>query len=144
MLPESAAMPPRKGLKLFQNDFKTVDFLSTFLRIDDHPAWLDGEWFDSGLIFLPFVLLWPFLGWLYHQCLNDYLGLKPRGVTTNAKQWFGKRETRWFASRSIFFVPSIIFCFTDLSLNNSCWAGAKEAHCREDEAKWERKKRKAP
>lgn len=43
MLPESAALPPRKRLKLFKNDLKTVEFLSTFLPIDDYPAWLDGE-----------------------------------------------------------------------------------------------------
>lgn len=39
-----------------------------------------------------------------------------------------------------FFAPGIIFCFTDLSLNNSCWAEAKETHCRKDEAKWERER----
>lgn len=103
MLPESAALPRRKRLKLLKNDFKTVEFLSTFLPIDDYPAWLDGEWFDSGLIFLLFLHLWPFLRWLYHQCLNDYLEMRPRAFTANAKQWFGKREKLCFPSRSIFY-----------------------------------------
>lgn len=39
-----------------------------------------------------------------------------------------------------FFILGIIFCFTDLSLNNSCWAEARETHCREDKAKWERER----
>lgn len=103
MLPESAALPQRKRLKLLKYDFKTVGFLSTFLQIDDYLAWLDGEWFDSGLIFLPFLHLWPFPRWLYHQCLNDYLKMKPWIFPTNAKQWFGKREKLRFASRSIFY-----------------------------------------
>lgn len=105
MLSESAALPQRKRLKCFKNDLKTVEFLSPFLAINDYPAWLDvdGEGFDSGLIFLPFVHLWPFQRSFYHQCLNDYLGMKPWVFTTNAKQWFGKREKLCFASRSIFY-----------------------------------------
>lgn len=103
MLPESAALPPRKRLKLFKNDLKAFEFLSKFLPIDNYPTRLDGKWFDSGLIFLSFVHLWPFLGQIYHQCLNDYLGMKPRVFTTNAKQWFGKRKKLCFGLRSIFY-----------------------------------------
>jgi hypothetical protein len=48
-----------------------------------------------------------------------------------------KRGREWggsATSRSIFYTR-IIFCFTDLSLNNSCCAGARAPHCREDEKK---------
>lgn len=74
-----------------------------------------------------------FQRWLHHQCLKDTLPLSNEWLQLNESQRFAtnaqqRHKNESCGSRSIFYT-SIIFCFSDLSLNNSCW-GRDSLHCR--------------
>lgn len=77
--------------------------------------------------------LHSFQRWLHHQCLKDTLPLSNEWLQLNESQRFAtnaqqRHKNESCGSRSIFYT-SIIFCFSDLSLNNSCW-GRDSLHCR--------------
>lgn len=79
------------------------------------------------------VNLHLFQRWLHHCYLKDALPLSNKWLQLNESQRFAtnaeqRHKNESCGSRSIFYT-SIIFCFTDLSLNNSCW-GRDLVHCR--------------
>lgn len=62
---------------------------------------------------------------LHHHYLKEALPLSNKWLQLNKSQRFAtnaeqRHKNESCGSRSIFYT-SIIFCFTDLSLNNSCW-----------------------
>lgn len=74
-----------------------------------------------------------FQRWLHHNYLKDALPLSNKWLQLNESQRFAtnaeqRHKNESCGSRSIFYT-SIIFCFTDLSLNNSCWS-RDLLHCR--------------